>query len=238
MNLSYPEIFEQRGDQYHDAMMRCPRARDSEFETLFTTAPVAAGQRVLDIPAGGGYLARFLPATAELLSLELTAGFGTNIAVHDAGHPWEWGNFDHVVCLAALHHIEQQADFIRGLVARLRPGGTLHVADVRRGSGLSQFLDEFVGLHNATGHEGNYLVEDADFFAAIGRVSRIGEFACPWVFVDEAQMLEFCTRLFGLADCPPEQLLLALREHVGVERCAGGVRLNWRLLYVDLQPYG
>jgi hypothetical protein len=237
VNLDYPEIFRHRGDQYHDAMTRCPRARDREFETLFAAAPVEAGQRVLDIPAGGAYLARFLPATAELLSMELTPGFGTDVTVHDPAQSWEWGDFDHVVCLAALHHIEQQPDFIRGLVSRLRRGGTLHVADVCRGSGLSRFLDEFVDRYGTTGHEGNYLSEDAAFFSGLGRVSRIGQFECPWIFKDDAEMLGFCSRLFGLADCPPEHLMLALQEHVGVARCADGIRLNWRLLYVDLQPY-
>jgi SAM-dependent methyltransferase len=235
MNLTYSEIFKQRGNQYHDAMLRFPQARRAEFEQLFAQTGVAAGERVLDMPAGGGYLGRYLPADSELVSVELTPGFGTGLSVHDPAQPWPWGRFDHVVCLAALHHIEDQPGFIAGLLDRLQPGGTLHLADVAAGSGLVQFLDGFVGRFNITGHQGSYLRNDRGFFSALGDVARIGELDCSWEFASESDMLAFSAQLFGLVDCPPEALLQALQDHVGFERTDKGMRLNWRLLYVDLK---
>jgi SAM-dependent methyltransferase len=234
LNLTYPEIFRQRGDLYHAAMLRHPAARAAEFAALFSATPVRAGARVLDVPAGGGYLARHLPAT-ELVSLELTSGFGTGLPTYDPGAAWTWGRFDHIVCLAALHHIDDQPGFLSGLLRGLARGGTLHLADVARDSSMCAFLDGFVGRYNLTGHEGSYLPTDEAFFARIGHVARIEEAACPWVFPGEAEMLEFCAQLFGLVDCPPDALLEALARHVGVERTSAGVRLDWRLLYVDLQ---
>ena len=235
MNLTYPEIFAQRGNRYHDAMLRFPNARDAEFLRLFDACAVAPGARVLDLPAGGGYLARFLPADATLVSLELSEGFGGGVDVHDAQRTWPHAPFDHAVCLAALHHIPDQASFIRGLLGTLRPGGVLHLADVPAGSPLTRYLDGFVGRYNITGHEGMYLPKDEAFFASLGKLRRFGEFACPWRFDSEAAMLDFCGSLFGLVDCRQEELREALREMVGFEQEAGGVRLDWRLLYVDLQ---
>jgi hypothetical protein len=139
MNLTYPEIFKQRGKQYNDAIRRYPQARRAEFAQLFADDSVAARQRVLDMPDGGAYLARFLPSDADLVSLELTSGFGAGVDVHDASQPWPWGRFDHVVCLAALHHIEDQPGFVGGLLDRLQPDGTLHLADVPAGSSLVRF---------------------------------------------------------------------------------------------------
>ena len=48
-------------------------------------------------------------------------------------------------------------------------------------------------------------------------------------------MLDFCGSLFGLVDCPPAELRAALADLVGFETSDGGVRLDWRLLYVDLE---
>ena len=235
MNLTYPEIFAQRGNRYHDAMLRFPNARDAEFERLFDACPVAPGARVLDLPAGGGYLARFLPRDAQLTSLELSEGFGGGVSVHDAQRTWPHAPFDHAVCLAALHHIGDQPSFLRGLLGTLRAGGVLHLADVADGSTLARFLDGFVGRFNITGHEGTYLPKDENFFSAIGKLRRFGEFPCPWRFASEAAMLDFCGSLFGLVDCPPAELRAALADLVGFEAEGGGVRLDWRLLYVDIE---
>lgn len=235
MNLEYGEIFAQRGDAYHAAMLRCPDARNREFVRLFEGSAPQAGQRVLDIPAGGGYLRRHLPHGVELASLELTAGFGNDVPVYDPAHAWNYGAFDHIVCLAALHHIEDQAGFIDNLLKHLHPHGTLHLADVPRGSGLTRFLDGFVGRHNVTGHTGLYLPHDPAWFAALGKVARIGELACPWEFESEQQMLEFCGGLFGVVDCPMAALRRALQKHIGFHQEQDRVVLDWRLLYVDLQ---
>lgn len=233
--MEYQDIFAHRGGAYHDAMLRHPDARNAEFTRLFTHDEPRAGQRVLDIPAGGGYLRRHLPPGVELVGLELTAGFGAGVPVLERMAPWNFGVFDHIVCLAALHHIDDQAAFLRGLLARLADGGTLHLADVAPDRGIARFLDGFVGRYTSTGHRGRYLPRDPQWFAAIGRVSRIEETSCPWTFEDEAQMVDFCGSLFGLVDCPAEALRDALHEHVGFRRVGHRTLLDWRLLYVDLQ---
>lgn len=236
MVRTYADIFAHRGKAYHRAMLRFPHARDAEFSGLFESGRPASGQRLLDIPSGGGYLRRHLAPAVELSSVELTAGFDDQVPVYEASRPWTFGVFDHVVCLAALHHIQDQAAFLGMLLTRLYRRGTLHLADVERNSGVDMFLDGFVGHYNVTGHDGNYLSNQAEWFAAIGRVARVGAKPCPWSFDNETQMLDFCDGLFGLVDCPREALHDALREHVGFHHELDKVVLHWRLLYVDLQP--
>lgn len=233
--MDYREIFMHRGKAYHNAMLRQPSARDHEFERLFDACRPSTGQRLLDFPSGGGYLQRHLAAGVTVQNLELSSGFDTGVPVCDAAANINSGPFDHIVCLAALHHIDDQAGFLERLLGQLRPGGTLHVGDVAAGSRIDAFLDGFIGRYNQTGHQGSYLRNDPAWFERIGRVTRIGELSCPWVFESEAQMLDFCNDLFGLVDCPRQALRDALSSHVGFHRQGSQILLEWRLLYADLQ---
>jgi len=237
MNLDYADIFAVRGHRYHHAMTRVPGARRFEFARLFDRHPVLPGESLLDLPAGGGYLRAHLPEGVRTTSRELTGGFQADTEVLGPGD-WALGRFDHVVCLAALHHIEDQPGFLARLAGHVGPGGTLHVADVAAGTGLARFLDGFVGRYNETGHEGRYLDPDrlplTDALRA--RVTRADEVDCPWAFADEARMLDFCANLFGLQDCPVDALRDALERDVGVDRGPDGVALRWRLLYLDVRP--
>lgn len=236
MNLEYGDIFEARGRPYHRAMTRHPQARRREFEQLFARRPLAGRETILDLPAGGGYLQAMVPGGCTVEGYELIAGFSGDEAVLDSAEPWALGRFDRVVCLAALHHIEDKAGFLGKLVSHTAQGGVLHAADVAQDSPIAAFLDGFVGRFNGTGHEGAYLdrgtIEQVEGVHVVAYEER----DCPWVFDSETAMLEFCTDLFGLQSCPPDELLAALERHVGIGDGAGGPVLNWRLTYVDLVP--
>lgn len=231
--LDYAEIFRLRGGLYDAAMQAFPHARHNEFARLFDVVPVEPGQRLLDIPAGGGYLARWLGPAVDVTSLELTGGFGHGIDVVRASADWPERPFDHVVCLAALHHIHDRGCFLRRLADHARPGGVVHIADVAEGSPLCEFLDGFVGRYNRTGHRGVYLPTASSEYARLGTLLRLEEVDCPWEFADLPSLLAFCSGLFGLQDCPEDALARAI-ERVGVSSYPGGVRLHWRLLYADI----
>lgn len=234
MNLEYADIFARRGHLYHRAMAAAPAARHAEFDRLFDLHPVRPGQTLLDVPAGGGYLARHLGAGVATTSRELTAGFSDDVAVLE-GADWQLGSFDHAVCLAALHHIDDQTGFLGRLGSHLAAGGVLHVADVAAGSPHAEFLDGFVGHYNETGHEGRYLRRDALPLPPGMRLLRAQDLACPWRFRDMEALLAFCSDLFGLVDCPRPALRAALGDLIGIAEDAGGVALQWRLTYVDMQ---
>lgn len=234
MNLDYASIFDERGSQYHAAMRAHPRARDAEFDQLFAARPLRAGETLLDIPAGGGYLARHLGASAEVTQLEFTAGFSGEVPVVDQSGDWPVGTFDRVVSLAALHHIPDRPGYAARLRAHVRPGGTLHVADVDASSPMREFLDGFVGRYNGTGHAGVYFGADIDWLAAGHRVVRNAVVPCPWMFASRDAMLDFCMGLFGLQGCTHEALAGSLARNVGFEVGPAGARLDWHLRYVDI----
>lgn len=234
MTLQYIETFEQRGALYHGAMQHFPRARAAEFDALFAACPLRGGERLLDIPSGGGYLARHLGNRASVSSLEITPGFGDDIATVDPSELSEYSGFDRATCLAALHHFDDPMGYLDMLRRTLSTGGILHVADVCNGSPLCDFLDGFVGKHNITGHEGRYLSASRSQYTHLGTVVRCDEVHCPWRFATIDTMLMFCSGLFGLADCAPESLLAALHELVGIRVSADQVLLDWRLLYIDI----
>ncbi len=232
----YGDIFDRRGKAYAEAMARWPAARDAEFAAAFAARPVRTGDRVLDIPAGGGYLRRRLPG-ALVTELEFSEGFAAGIPVVAPLGEWgpaATGPFDHAVCLAALHHIGDGDALVRRLLDLLSPRGVLHLADVPADSGIADFLDGFVGRYNQTGHAGLYRRADALAWGRLGRVLRCEEQEVAWRFDSDADLLGFTARLFGVSGCTDADLLRALEQQVGVQRDAHGVRLLWRLWYVDL----
>ncbi|MEO5629660.1 MAG: methyltransferase domain-containing protein [Thermomonas sp.] len=234
MNPEYVEIFKQRGHPYHAAMQAFPDARNAEFEQLFAAHPLEGVPRILDIPAGGGYLARHLGARAQVTSREITPGFSLDTELADPDDLSAFSGYDRAICLAALHHFEDPISFLTRLRGTLKPGGILHVADVCAGSPLGDYLDGFVGRYNITGHDGRYLGADRARYASLGRVERCEEVHCRWQFRDEADMLAFAGSLFGLVDHPLAELRDALRRLVGFRVTDTGVELDWRLLYIDI----
>lgn len=235
MNLDYADIFAARGHLYHRAMIASPDARDAEFQRLFDCCPVLPGATLLDLPSGGGYLASKLPEGVAVTTRELTPGFGPAVQVVDADD-WKLGKFDHIVCLAALHHIEDQPAFLARLCSHLASSGTLHFADVAAGSPHAEFLDGFVGRYNETGHDGRYLDRQALPLQPdpAFTVTRVDDVSCPWRFTSDDHMLAFCNDLFGLVDCPRSELSEVLHDTIGVRHVADSVLLDWRLVYVDV----
>lgn len=54
MTTPYEAVFAQRGDRYHRAMQRAPEARAAELGRAVELAGLRPGERVADIPSGGG----------------------------------------------------------------------------------------------------------------------------------------------------------------------------------------
>ena len=238
----YGEIFDRRGSLYHDAMVSCPMARDAEFSSLFVKVPLKAGECLVDVPSGGGYLEAFLkrkmPGTTHSVhNFELTSGFGAKSTVVSLDSPWPMPakSADRVVCLAAVHHIQDLSPLYSNVESALKSGGVFHLADVAPGSGVQAFLETFVDSHTPGGHRGFY----RDFFAQVVPprfdLLDVSRRACPWAFESVDQMLGFCAGLFGLQTCSKAELEVALRECIGVNDHSSGVSLSWELVYLDMQ---
>jgi len=72
---SYAEIFSRRAAEYHLAMTRYPEARDAEFLAVVEPLRGRDPGLVCDIPAGGGYLAAYLPDGMRYLGVEPAKDF-------------------------------------------------------------------------------------------------------------------------------------------------------------------
>jgi len=238
----YFEIFEQRGNRYDSAMQAFPQARDAEFLELLRGVDTKTLGVVYDIPAGGGYLRKFLPHETELLEFEPSSHFSTRhvrtIDLEALELPAGRGA-DLIVCLAALHHIANKQGFFSTALDSLRPGGWFCVGDVLYGSNIARFLDNFVGLHSGMGHNGAYLTNDPSQYSSWAgeraEMTRCGISPCPWRFSDTASMAAFCRDLFGLNNLGDDELVEALDRYVGFSQTDSGVQLDWELLYLHFR---
>lgn len=236
----YEDIFNHRGDAYAEAMERYPNARDEEFRNLFGHVDLTSVRTVADIPSGSGYLSIWLPEGVKLDAYDPTLSFRSHgVGVHpvDLGAPRLARNdYDLVICLAALHHVEDKAGFFDAVARHVRPGGNIVLADISASSRIVGFLDGFIGKHNGTGHEGMYFNSNDpfDFGRSHPRVAdvKVETLQCPWRFADRDALVTFSKLLFGAASADPGRTADAIERHVGISDRGSHVEMAWELTYI------
>ncbi|MFZ2724932.1 MAG: methyltransferase domain-containing protein [Methylococcaceae bacterium] len=234
----YETIFAKRGTHYHSAMLQYPQAREAEFNALFSAINRNTFKNVADIPAGGGYLQGFLADDCLIDYFEPCSTFNSKNYIDLEKVTLPENHYDAVINLAAIHHINNKQAFINALFKALKPQGYLCIGDVLAGSCIANFLDNFSGHYNGTGHSGDYLTLDT--FAQIGltapyRIIENQVKVCPWVFDDEQALINFCRLLFGLSDISDAVLFSALKEMIGIDYHQAQVHLLWELIYITVQ---
>lgn len=252
---TYQAIFNQRADAYHQAMLNWPDARNQEFEALLKDLPINASSHILDIPAGGGYLANYLPVDINLHHLETSKLFADLFQQHchsGSCHPLslcsldklpqENDSIDIALSLAGLHHTEDKQPLFTELYRCLKPGGLLVLADAQEDSATARFLDGWVNDHNKMGHNGWYLNQQT-----IQQLQDCG-FECisnenrnyHWCFENPLQAGEYCKLMFGIDQAEASQVKDALTQHLGFDSLDNGtVGLHWQLYFITLRkPLG
>jgi ubiquinone/menaquinone biosynthesis C-methylase UbiE len=237
-----------RGKSYHEANARFPHVRETERDLMIAGMDFAPGQRLLDVAAGGGYFlekvralhgdaleilaiepsdtfARHLPAYAQ----RLTGSTITSFELADA-------SVDRTVNLSGLHHTPDNHRFFSECHRVLRAGGRSGAADVRRGSRVDTWLNEFVHAHNSDGHQGTFFAEGeleekliaAGFKQVAGTRQRY-----TWNFGSMEEMAIFVRLLFGLDRISsPDQVVRGVRDILGLtELPSGAVHVSWELIY-------
>ena len=234
--MNYQDIFRERGGAYHHAMERWPDARRDEFQIPLRRAGLVGGETVIDVPAGGGYLKRHLPQGCRWFGHEPSASF-LDGAAQDSDLlplPWAAGFADVAFSIAGLHHIADKRPLFNEVARVLTPGGRFVLADAHEASPVAQFLDDFVGRYNSTGHDGDYLGDATlDELASAGFVvTDARRTPYCWWFSDRDEMGEFCRLLFDIRGVDAAAVADAIESRLGVSHRDGATGMNWELLVV------
>lgn len=231
--MNYQTIFTgERARTYDLAMRNYPFVRKAEFDNLFRHFPLSMNEIILDIPSGGEYLQKLYPSNT-INSVEFSDSFNCN-NILKIDEDWNLCQYDRIVCLAALHHVEDLETFIRKLSLCAYESAIIHLADVSKDSKESIFLDEFVDEYNPQGHKGYYRKWEDVLWPKGLNVLSIDTIKCPWKFSTISDMISFCKNLFGITKCPDDVLLSSLKEYIGYSDNEYDIFLDWELTYVDL----
>lgn len=238
---NYEELFQLRGAPYDGAMTRFPEARAEEFLNTIARAHLVPGARVADVPAGGGYLAKYLPEDCTWLGHEPCASFGHGATEQDRDLlplPWADASVDAALSIAGVHHLDDKMPLFAELARVVRPGGRLVLSDVHEASPVSRFLDGWVDRHNSTGHVGSYLGDHTldELRRAGWDIVSAERVPFHWRFANLNDMGEFAHRLFDLRTSSPQDTARTIVAELGVDALASGVGMRWELFMVEATP--
>lgn len=240
----YRDIFNQRADSYHRAMLEYPQARDQEFQAVLDMVRFAKDDVVLDYPAGGGYLSWYVPENIKLTHIETSRLFA------ELGHsrspfPLQLceceqllqadNSVDWILSIAGLHHVMDKLPLFKEFARTLRPGGQLIIADASQGSKTATFLDDWVGSHSSTGHTGSYFNDTTltELNRAGMALLRLQEKHYHWRFADKAQAARYCKLMFGVDMATEAEVVAALEQYLGFDTMSDGVGLKWQLQFIS-----
>ena len=158
--------FDAHAEQWDSSPVRGERARTVASEIM---RRLPSGGRWLDIGSGTGLLGLALSSHADHVSLGDTSQGMLEVArrnIADAGlndrmdalfcDAEQWSSevpsqeYDAIVSLMALHHMEDQRSVIRALVEQVRPGGWVALADMDADDGSYHADGDIVPAHHGT----------------------------------------------------------------------------------------
>lgn len=236
-NKFYAEIFNHSGAWYHLANQLFPHARDEEFKAALSLLSLEDHSRVLDVPAGGGYLYDYIGSLVSYSAFDFSTEFAKSRRVKlcsETHIPVDDSYFDTAVSLASLHHVKDKAHFISELRRSLKTGGQLLIGDVVAGSKESIFLNGFVNDWNTLGHNGDFLCmeRDVQLLNKIGFATQTVIKDYYWNFDSEPACHEYLRLLFALDKTPAETLLNEAISELGITKTNAGFHLHWSLGFI------
>ena len=244
---NYKEIFEQRGHEYNSASLISADARQKEVDTLLDLVQFAPDLRIIDIPAGGGIVAKRIEERAlahdDVICIEPSKRFAAAIPSHfSVLHDeidvisLEDKSVDLILSLAGLHHIDDRQSIYQEWFRLLRPGGQLVVADVRENTPTALFLNGFVNDNNSYGHEGTF-IEKNEFSKQLTtagfQVVRDELTHVPWHFSNKEQLGKFCKSLFNMDKITAHLVAKGVEDILGISKHKCGVNMHWQLQYAS-----
>ncbi|MEM6486219.1 MAG: class I SAM-dependent methyltransferase [Pseudomonadota bacterium] len=236
-------------------MTQYPRARAEEFLAAINALNPVSGETIIDAPAGGGYLANFLPREHGLGIIEVDPAVEfrqdqgarkkgrhpndsrvyiaplTNIPVND-------NTADALVTIAGLHHAQSLGDVFSEFARVLKPAGRLVILEVETGSAVDRFLNGFVDAKNPDGHQGRFVDDGfrAELAEAEFTITEDRALKYHWNFSDRTAMSRFASLMFGLDLADYKEIVDGISETLGFEENEIGCRMNWGLRLLCAKP--
>lgn len=243
MYKTYQDIFSERGQLYHSAMLDVPNARNQEFQAIIEMAELSENQLILDAPSGGGYLNKYINKPVNLIAVETSHEFVQNLKpsptlslllcedLSNIVFPSE--SVDRIVSLAGLHHLEDKPSFYQECFRLLKPGGLLCMADAYEDSSVAKFLNIFVDANNSMGHEGLFFnASTSDELEKVGfDILHNTNKQYHWLFSDALQMGNYCKRLFGMDLAEAEDVVKGIGDYLGYQDSSGRCNMNWEMQF-------
>lgn len=235
----YETTFSHRGRSYDVAMQCYPDARRREFEQAVSAVAILPGMVVADVPSGGGYIGPYLPHDCICLRHEPCSSFAASGKHSQASPstsllplPWHSEQIDVAISIAGVHHMVDKRPFLSDLHRVTKPGGYLVLSDVAAGTPQAHFLDGFVGLHNSTGHTGEYLDQTTEHMMEETEWNVVSDHLrhYHWTFDSIHSIAQFCRLLFDLADLSDWKIISAVDQKLGIDAISGGgIGMRWAL---------
>lgn len=241
--LSYKEIFNNRADSYHKAMLDWPEARNQEFEAILEGLDIRAQDVVVDLPSGGGYLSWYIPdcvlhhvETSELFAELCHSKSPYPLHIAELNQlPFADNSVDFVLSLAGLHHTENKTELFNEVFRILKPGGQFVLADAAKNSVTARFLDGWMANHNSMGHNGWYFDQNTEkqLIAANLESIQVEDKNYYWLYDNPAEAAKYCKLMFGIDLAEIDEIEKALHQHLGFEQYGDATGLKWQLRFIS-----
>lgn len=235
----YRLIFQKRALDYHFAMQNYPHVRFHEFNNLISSLNFSSLNEILDIPSGGGYLKHFLPNHLNVISTDFSEGFTNNDIklVSPEKLPFKSNSFDAVFSLSGMHHLKNVPQFVEECLRVIKSDGNLIFADVKKGTSIDVFLNQFVNEYNSLGHQGDFFHED--YFEKYPNIQnkivecKYNEY--PFVFNSKEEMILFFKLFFGLDKASDSIIYEGIQNILGIQTTCNRIEVNWGLIQFKLK---
>ena len=243
---AYTESFGERGSKYDRAMRLVADSRKEEFMAVVEELAAVKAGLVLDVPAGGGYLRRYLPERFVYKAYEPVGSFKDSLKKTGTSDsrsgllpfPQDTASVDIVVSVAGVHHFADKLPLFIEMARVAKPDGKLVLADVHQHSPVASFLDGYIGKSNSSGHDGIYLcdrtLEELD--ASGWHVESARRKHYHWVFNSQQQMLHYCHLLFDICHDDFDLTLGHIERELGVDTLSDNqLGLRWDLCVITAE---
>lgn len=240
--MDYSARFNNQTHNFLDAVQAYNNALDEELLTAIKMLDLKPNEILLNVFAGGISLHKFIDTRLNIQYLEYdTNKEFSNTDTHCVHYtidniPIESQSVDKIICLATLHHFnnEERQILYKEFHRVLKPTGMLVIADVIENSSQANWLNVFVNEYNSNGHQGIFfspldsqLMNESGFKNVTVSIQHYN-----WTFPDDDSLIRFYKLLFGLNLCKDDNLILDNIKHfLEYNQRLNDVVVRWKLMY-------